>query len=281
VLELRDVGFAYPEGPPVLCDMSLELERGSRLAVMGENGSGKTTLAHLVCALLKPTTGEVLVDGLSTADRGAVHDIRRRVGLVFQDPDDQLVETTVEREIGFGPRNLGLDPAEVGSRVERALEVFGIEHLRRRSCHLLSAGEKQIVTVASVFAMEPDYVLLDESTSLLDGRSRQRLLAAVERLLDETGAGLIFVSMRLEDVWMCDRVIFLGAGSIAFDGGKEDLPGWLQNRGLPLCGMSLLLTGLDEVVPGFARRAAACRTLSADCFSDILAASADRAEGGE
>ena len=280
MLKLRNVSFTYPEGPRVVRDISLDVERGSRLAIMGENGSGKTTLAHLMCGLVKPVAGQVLVDGLATENPDTVHDIRRRVGLVFQDPDDQLIETTVEREIGFGPRNLGLDPAEVGSRVDRALDVFGIQHLRRRSCHLLSAGEKQTVTVASVFAMQPDYVVLDESTSLLDGRARLRLLSAVERLLAETGAGLVFISMRLEDVWMCDRVLFLKEGSIAFEGGREDLPGWLRDQGFPLTGLALLLSKVDRVVPGLVRRVASGRVLSADSFSAALAEPGDNPKGG-
>jgi energy-coupling factor transporter ATP-binding protein EcfA2 len=222
----------------------------------------------------------VLVDGVSTADPCHVHDIRRRVGIVFQDPDDQLIETTVEREIGFGPRNLGLDPSEVQARVEQALDVFGIGRLRKRACHLLSAGEKQCVTVASVFAMQPDYVVLDESTSLLDGEARLRLIAAVERLLAETGAGLVFVSMRLEDAWVCDRVLFLRGGAAAFEGGKERLPAWLLEEGLPLTGLAMLLSKVDQAFPGLARRLASGRVLSAEGIAAALAESAENPEGG-
>jgi energy-coupling factor transport system ATP-binding protein len=280
VLELRDVSFAYPDGSEVVCHVSLSVGRGMRLGVMGENGSGKTTLAHLMCGLIEPASGEVLVDGLTARNADQVYDIRRRVGLVFQDPDDQLIETTVEREIGFGPRNLGLDPAEVKTRVERALDLFGIRDLRRRPCHLLSAGEKQMVTVASVFAMEPEYVVLDESTSLLDSRARLRLIAAVERLLDETGAGLVFISMRMEDVWMCDRVLFLKDGSVAFDGGRDRLLGWLREQRLPLSGLPMLVDRVDGALPGFARRIAACPTLSADCFSEAFSGIAAPPKGG-
>lgn len=280
MLELKSVSFDYAEGPRVVRDISLRLPRGTRLAVMGENGSGKTTLAHLMCGLLKPVAGDVLVDGLSTSDPGSVHEIRRRVGIVFQDPDDQLIETTVEREVGFGLRNLGLVPAEVRKRVDRALTVFGIEHLRRRSCHLLSAGEKQTVTVASIFAMQPDYVLLDESTSLLDAESRLHLVATIERLLTETGAGLVFVSMRLEDVWMCDRVIFLRDGTVDFDGGKQGLAAWLAEQGFHLTGFSLLLSRVERVLPGFGHRISSCRSLTADAVSGILTELAGSSGGG-
>lgn len=280
MLELRDVSYAYPGSPQVVTNVSLTVERGARVAVMGENGSGKTTLAHLMCGLLQPVTGEVLVDGVPTGDAASIHEIRRRVGLVFQDPDDQLIENTVEREIGFGPRNLGLAPAEVESRVDRALEVFGIQDLRGRSCHLLSAGEKQTVTVASVLAMEPDYVVLDESTSLLDGEARLRLISAVERLLTETGAGLVLISMRLEDVWLCDRVLFLKGGSVAFTGGKEDIPRRLLDDGVPLTGLPLLLGRLDGIVPGFAGRVASGRVLSAGSLAAALSGMSGNPKGG-
>jgi energy-coupling factor transporter ATP-binding protein EcfA2 len=280
VLELKNVSFAYPDGPQVIRDVSLVVGRGARLAIMGENGSGKTTLANLMCGLLEPAAGEVRVEGHSTGVSDSIYEVRRRVGIVFQDPDDQLIETTVEREIGFGPRNLGLSPAEVRTRVDRALGVFGISHLRGRSCHLLSAGEKQKVTVASVFVMQPDYIILDESTALLDAESRRGLVAAVEQLLTETGAGLIFVSMRLEDVWMCDRVVFVKNGSIGFEGAKPDLLRWLGGQGLPLVGLPLLLGRLDGAMPGFAEEVASVRRLSGESIGRMLAGSASDGEGG-
>jgi energy-coupling factor transport system ATP-binding protein len=271
VLELKDVSFAYPGDSKVLSDVSLRLERGSLLGVTGGNGSGKTTLAHLMCGLINPLAGEVLVDGLSTGDPASIYEVRRRVGLVFQDPDEQLVETTVEREIGFGPRNLGLKPSEVDGRVDHALEVFGISRLRRRSCHLLSAGEKQTVTVASVFAMEPHYVILDESTSLLDAESRLHLVAAVDRLVTQTGAGLVFISMRLEDLWMCDRVVGLGGGSVEFDGAREDLVLRLASGRLHLSGLAHILAGMEDCLAGFRHRIASLDTLSADSVYGVIA----------
>jgi energy-coupling factor transporter ATP-binding protein EcfA2 len=222
----------------------------------------------------------VLVDGFGTRDEASVHEIRRRVGIVFQDPDEQLVETTVEREIGIGLRNLGLEPSKVAVRVDRALAIFGIEHLRRRSCYLLSAGEKQLVAVASVFAMEPDYVLLDESTSLLDARARVGLVEAVERLIAETGAGLVFISMRLEDVWMCDRVAFLREGAVAFTSGKEDLAVRIAGLGLSLPGLAYMMNRLQGVVPDLGKRLAAGRSVSADSIYGALARLASGTGGG-
>jgi energy-coupling factor transporter ATP-binding protein EcfA2 len=270
MLEVRNLRFAYPQGPEVLSDITISLGPGTRLAVVGENGSGKTTLARLMCGLLKPTAGKVRVDDVDTADTGAIYDVRRRVGIVFQDPDDQIVETTVEREIGFGLRNLGLDVPDVTRRVDHSLDLFGIGHLRKRSCHLLSAGEKQTVTVASIFAMRPDYIILDESTSLLDSRSRHTLIGALDRLLEETGAGLTFISMRLEDIWMCDRVIFLRSGAIGFEGSKVEFLRYLKQQGFPLSGMALFVSELMDGVPGLADEMSGCRELSASTLSDRL-----------
>jgi energy-coupling factor transport system ATP-binding protein len=249
VLEARNLTFAYSSGRQILKGLDLSLLKGERLGIWGRNGSGKTTLARLLCGLLEPTAGSVTVDGLDTADPGVIYEIRRKVGLVFQDPDDQIVETTVEREVAFGLRNLGLEVDEVGARTEEALSIFGIRHLRRRSCNLLSAGEKQTVSVASVFAMRPDYVILDESTSLLDLHSRVRLLDVTKRLLEETGAGLLFISMRPEDIWTCDRIVMLEDGAARFEGGRADFLKHVVDSGLPLYGLPLLAATLLADLP--------------------------------
>lgn len=270
MLTVQGLRFAYPDGGDVISDVSFTLAPAEHLALVGENGSGKTTLARLACGLLKPSGGTVEVDGLDTTDSAKGWEIRRKVGIVFQDPDDQIVETTVEREIGFGLRNLGLEVSEVDRRVNRALDTFGIEPLRRRSCNLLSAGEKQIVTVASVFAMRPDYIILDESTSLLDSRSRRDLICALERLLEETGAGLAFISMKLEDVWICDRVVFLEGGTIGFEGSKEAFVSYIKERRLPLYGTSLFVSELMSASADIARKVSLCRDLSAACLAETL-----------
>ncbi|HVP58115.1 MAG TPA: energy-coupling factor ABC transporter ATP-binding protein [bacterium] len=278
MIEAQHVGFAYPGCPDVLRDVTVSLERGGRLAVVGENGSGKTTLARLLCGLVEPTAGTVRVDGRDTCDPAAIYEIRRRVGLVFQDPEDQIVETTVEREVAFGPRNLGLSLDEVDRRVREALATFGINGLAKRPCHLLSAGEKQLVAVASVFVMQPEYIILDESTSLLDGRSRRALAAAIERLLHETGAGLIFISMRLEDIWTCDSVVFLRDGLVDFRGSRADFLRHLVALGMPLGGLGLLATKLEEAVPGFLQ-ALDRRPLSSESLAGVLEQLARRGSG--
>lgn len=270
MLEIRDLRFSYPDGTEVIKGISLTAAKGERLAILGRNGSGKTTLARLMCGLLVPAEGEVLADGLSSSDPSSVYELRRRVGIVFQDPDDQIVEATVEREVGFGLRNLGLEPEAVAERVREAMEVFEIDHLRRRPCHLLSAGEKQTITVASIFAMQPDYIILDESTSLLDAQARRRLLAALERLLGQTGAGLVFISMRLEDVWFCDRVASIENGVIGFDGGKGDLIGYLQEMGFPLHGIAELVSEIARRIPAVTESLSASAILDGAVLADTL-----------
>jgi energy-coupling factor transport system ATP-binding protein len=280
VLEATNLWFRYPNSPEIIKGVSLSIEPGRRLAIAGENGSGKTTLARLLCGLLKPLAGAVTLGELNTADPADVFEVRRRAGIVFQDPDDQLVEVTVEREIGFGLRNLGLPMDEIKRRVEGALKVFAIEHLRGRPCHLLSAGEKQTVTIASIFAMRPEYVILDESTTLLDAGSRRRVIRAVDRLLAETGAGLGFISMRIEDIWTCDEAIFLREGRVDFRGTREEFLGYLAKSGIPLYGLPELVVKLERSLPGLARELSRGRDLSAGSLADALFALAGNA-GGE
>ena len=271
MIEVSGLGYAYPDGRRALTDVSFNLEKGSRLGLVGENGSGKTTLARLICGLERPAEGAVGVDGLSTADEEAVYEVRRRVGLVFQDPEQQIIETTVEREIGFGPRNLGLEPGEVRARVDEALGLFGIGHLERRPCHLLSAGEKQLVAVASVFAMKPEYIVLDEPTALLDPAARRRLLAALDALIRETGAGVLFISMRLEDAWLSDEVMVLEGGRIDFRGSRDDLLRHMRKAGYPLHGLALVAAEAQAGLERLADVSRVCPELTPRCVTEALA----------
>lgn len=280
MLQADNLRFAYPGSGEVIGGVTLSLAKGVRLAVVGENGSGKTTLARLLCGLLEPTAGTVRVDGLDTRDAATIYEVRQRVGLVFQDPDDQMVETTVEREVAFGPLNLGLGLDEVDVRVREALATFDIERLAKRPCHLLSAGEKQLVAVASVFAMRPEYLVLDESTSLLDRTARLDLLAAIERLLAETGAGLVCISMRLEDIWTCDEVLFLRAGVVDFRGSRDGFLKRLKALSFPLSGLGLLVSTLDDAVPGFLAELARRNCLTGDSVAEVLLSLARPRDGG-
>lgn len=278
MIQVSRLGYAYSSGREVLSDVTFDVGRGSRLGLLGENGSGKTTLARLICGLEKPSAGTVSVDGLSTTDDGVRYEVRRKVGLVFQDPEQQIIETTVEREVGFGPRNLGLEPGEVADRVTAALGLFGIGHLRTRPCHLLSAGEKQLVSVASIFTMKPDYIVLDEPTALLDPAARRRLLAALDALLAETGAGALFISMRLEDAWLSDEVMVLKNGRIDFRGGRDDLLSYLREDGFQLHGLGLVAAQAQARFERLARLSERCPELTPRCITEALAG---RKAGGD
>jgi energy-coupling factor transport system ATP-binding protein len=271
MIKVSELGYAYPDGREVLRDVTFDVAKGARVGLIGENGSGKTTLARLLCGLQAPTAGRVSVDELDTVDEKTVFEVRRRVGLVFQDPEQQIIETTVEREIGFGPRNLGLEPGEVSERVEGALRLFGIEHLRKRPCHLLSAGEKQLVSVASVFTMRPEYIVLDEPTALLDPGARRTLLAALDALLAETGAGALFISMRLEDAWLCDEVMFLREGRIEFRGAMDDVLRHMREASVPLHGLGLLASEAQARIEGLGSVSERCQELTPKCITEALA----------
>jgi len=271
MIQVSRLTYAYADGREVLRQVSFDIQKGERLGLLGENGSGKTTLARLLSGLEAPTAGTITVDGLATTDEKTIYEVRRRVGLVFQDPEQQIIETTVEREIGFGPRNLGLEPGEVAARVAGALHLFGIGHLKKRPCHLLSAGEKQLVAVASVFTMKPDYIVLDEPTALLDPAARRKLLAALDALLAETGAGALFISMRLEDAWLSDRVMFLKDGRIDFEGGRDDLLRYMREAGFPLHGLGLAASEAQMRIRGLGRVSERCQELTPKCIAEALA----------
>jgi energy-coupling factor transport system ATP-binding protein len=265
-----DLGYAYPGGCDVLEGVSFQLDKGAKLGLVGGNGSGKTTLARILCGLIRPSSGEVTVDGISAYDKDAGYEVRRKVGLVFQDPERQIVESTVEREVAFGPRNLGLEPGQVSRRVDEALGLFGIGHLRRRPCHLLSAGEKQLLAIASVFAMQPEYIMLDEPTALLDPSSRHTFIQALHSLIDATGAGVLFISMRMEDVWLCDEVMFLEDGTIGFRGTSGDLLRHMERKGMPLHGLPLLASMALDLAGRPDRLSEHCEELSVDCLTSSL-----------
>lgn len=281
MIEVRGLGYTYPNGREVLRGVDFSLKKGGRLGVVGHNGSGKSTLARLLCGLEVPASGSVTVDGLLTSDEESTYEVRRRVGLVFQDPEQQMVETTVEREIGFGPRNLGLQPTEVAARVDEALRLFGIERLRKRPCHLLSAGEKQIVAVASVFTMKPGYIVLDEPTALLDPGARLTLLSALDALLGETGAGALFISMRLEDLWLSDEIMFLSEGCVGFRGGRDDLLDYMRQAGFPLHGLGLVASEAQARVKGLYPISERCPELSTECIIAALGGRLGETYGGD
>jgi len=223
----EDISFSYRAGGrtvPALTSVSLSLSPGEHLAVLGANGSGKSTLVRLVNGLLYAQSGSVTVDGIDACDEGRARELRERVGIVFQRADDQIVATSVEDDVAFGPENLGLPRAELRSRVDESLAAVGLVGLERREPHLLSGGQKQRLAIAGALAMRPAYLVLDEPTSMLDPQGRVEVLAII-RELKTRGTGILHVTHDLSDVVDADRAIVLDCGQVAFEGSVADLLG--------------------------------------------------------
>ena len=229
-IELHGVSYTYMKGTSfertALKDVSLTIENGSFTAVAGQTGSGKSTLIQHLNGNLKPETGKVLVDGLNIAEKGKnATEARRKVGIVFQYPEQQLFEETVEEDISFGPKNLGLSADEIGRRVRDAMEFVGLEYdkFSNLSPLSLSGGQRRRAAIAGILAMEPEYLVLDEPTAGLDPRGREELLRRIERLNVKRHTTVVFVSHSMEDIArMADRVIFLADGRVTFDGSPKD-----------------------------------------------------------
>jgi len=229
--------------------VDVTIHQGEFVALVGANGSGKSTLARLSNGLLLPTEGTVRVAGQSTAEAGALWEIRRRVGIVWQDPDNQLVAGTVEEDVAFGPENLGLPPEEISRRVERALHLVGLQSLRERPVHTLSGGQKQLVAIAGVLAMEPDAVILDEATAMLDPHSRRQVLAIAQRLAVEQRVAVVMITHHMDEAAVAGRVIALAGGRVVFDGPPAGLladTALLQRIGLDVPPLVLIARRLRE-----------------------------------
>lgn len=222
MIRATGLGFRYQNrgGQDIwaLRDISLRIDSGSFVAVIGPNGSGKSTLARQFNALLMPSEGEVLVRGLSTGDEANRWQIRQLVGMVFQNPDNQLVASTVEEDVAFGPENLGLPGSEIRERVDEALALTGMTCFRQHAPHLLSGGQKQRVAIAGVIAMRPQYLVLDEATAMLDPRGRQEVMETVIRLNRQEGITVICITHYMEEALASERVLVLDQGRIVLDG---------------------------------------------------------------
>jgi energy-coupling factor transport system ATP-binding protein len=254
VISFESVTYRYHgSDAPALYDVSFLLEPGEFVALVGANGSGKSTLARLCDGLLLPGRGRVSVDGLDTVDPAHTWDVRSLVGMVFQDPDDQIVGTVVEEDCAFGPENLGVPSADIRLRVDEALAAVGLVGLERREPHLLSEGQKQRLAVAGALAMRPRYLVLDEPTAMLDPAGRRSVFAIVESLAREGGHGVLLVSHDAAGIARADRVIGLDGGRVVFDGTPDGL---LGDAGL--------MSSLGLALPPAGRLAAALRDLGRD-----------------
>ncbi len=233
ILSLENVSFSYDKQISVLKDLTLCVNEGEYVAVIGHNGSGKSTLAKLLNGLIKPQSGCVLVDGLSTSEKKDIFEIRKKVGLVFQNPDNQLVASIVEDDVAFGPENIGLDREEIGKRIEFALSAVGMQEYRDASPERLSGGQKQRVAIAGVLALKPQVLVLDESTAMLDPQGRKEVLEVVKKLNKEQKTTVIAVTHYMDEIIDADRVIVLHKGQVACMGTpsevfsqKENLKEW-------------------------------------------------------
>lgn len=222
-IQAENVTFAYPaaEGhlaEQVLRDVTMELSQGDFVALLGHNGSGKSTLAKHFNAMLLPSGGAVYVEGMHTADEALTFEIRRRVGLVLQNPDNQLVASIVEEDVAFGPENIGVPPKEIRRRVDDALKAVDMYDYRLSAPHKLSGGQKQRIAIAGVIAMEPSCIVLDEPTAMLDPKGRKEVLDTIQRLNREKGITIVLITHYMEEAAMADRVIVMDEGRILLDG---------------------------------------------------------------
>ena len=227
IIQTENLTFRYTteEGaaPTVLDGVSLSIRRGEFVAVLGHNGSGKSTLSKHFNAILLPTAGKVYVDGMDTCDEDKLLDIRRRVGMVFQNPDNQIVASVVEEDVAFGPENLGVPSAEIRERVDSALAAVGMSEYARHAPHLLSGGQKQRVAIAGVLAMRPECIVLDEPTAMLDPVGRKEVLDTVKRLNTEAGITVVLITHHMDEAAQADRLIVMHDGHVMADDRPEQV----------------------------------------------------------
>lgn len=224
IISFRQVHYTYPgDELESLCGIDLEIEEGSFVAILGHNGSGKSTLAKHMNAILVPDKGEVLINGIDTADDARLLEVRSSVGMVFQNPDNQIVANVVEDDVAFAPENLGVAPEEIRRRVDAALRQVGMYELRLHAPHLLSGGQKQRVAIAGVIAMEPKIIVLDEPTAMLDPQGRQEVISTVTRLCRENGMTVVLITHHMDECVGADRLVVMSNGRIAADGSPAEV----------------------------------------------------------
>ncbi len=228
IIKTENLTFSYPpdegkEPIPALKGVNLAVEQGSFVVILGHNGSGKSTLAKHMNAVLLPEGGTVWVDRMDTADESLLLEIRRKVGMVFQNPDNQIVANVVEEDVAFGPENMGVPTEEIQTRVTAALRAVGMEEFTLHAPHHLSGGQKQRVAIAGVIAMEPACIVLDESTAMLDPLGRREVLDTVKRLNREKGITIVLITHHIDEAALADRVVVMDSGSVVMDGTPKEI----------------------------------------------------------
>ena len=228
IIKINNLRFSYfnedtGEEHVVLKGIDLSIKKGEFLAVLGHNGSGKSTLAKHLNAILTPTSGKVLVEGIDTSDGDMLYDIRQRVGMVFQNPDNQMVANIVEEDVAFAPENLGVPPCEIRKRVDDALQAVNMTAFCDHSPNMLSGGQKQRIAIAGVLAMEPDILVLDEPTAMLDPSGRKEIINTIKRLNRERNMTVVLITHYMDEAVQADRVVVIDGGEIKMDGAPGEI----------------------------------------------------------
>ncbi len=226
IIEIKNVSYSYTEDDTefiAVNNVSLNIERGSFTVILGHNGSGKSTLAKMLNGLYKPTSGEISVDGINTKDEETELIVKKKVGMVFQNPDNQLVASIVEEDVAFGPENLGLEPMVIRQRVDDALKSVGMYEFKSSTPHHLSGGQKQRIAIAGMIALEPECLVLDEPTAMLDPKGRAEIINTVLRLNKEKGMTVVLITHYMEEAEKADRVLVMNDGEFIADGTPKEI----------------------------------------------------------
>ncbi len=223
IIRLENVSFSYDKNIDVIKNVSLSINKGENIAIIGHNGSGKSTLAKLFNGLIKADSGSVKVLGFDASDKKQVFEVRKKVGVVFQNPDNQLIASIVEDDIAFGPENLGIDRKEIAERIDFALKAVGMEKFRHSSPTRLSGGQKQRIAIAGVLALKPEVLVLDESTAMLDPQGRSEVLDVAKKLNKEQGTTVINITHYMDEVVEADRVFVVSKGEIVLSGTPQEI----------------------------------------------------------
>ena len=228
IIRVEHLNYAYPAvddgaSVAVFTDLNLTIEEGTFVAILGSNGCGKSTLAKHFNSILLPCGGKVYVSGLDTSDEELLMRVRRNVGMVFQNPDNQIVANVVEEDVAFGPENLGISSPEIRRRVDKALQQVGMYHFREHAPHLLSGGQKQRIAIAGIIAMEPKCIVLDEPTAMLDPRGRKEVMETVLRLNREKNITVVLITHHMDEAAQAQRVVVLHKGAVAADGNPQEV----------------------------------------------------------
>lgn len=228
IIECKNVMYKYRNAEDdtinfALDDVNLKVQKGEFVVILGKNGSGKSTLAKHINALVLPSSGKVFVEGLDTLDNNNLWEIRNKAGMVFQNPDNQIVATIVEEDVAFGPENLGVKPSEIRERVDEALKMVGMESYKKHAPYLLSGGQKQRVAIAGTLAMKPDCIIFDESTAMLDPSGRAEVLKIISELNKNAGMTILLITHYMEEAVNADRIIVLDSGKIIKEGVPRDV----------------------------------------------------------